>query len=56
MKTTKDMPEHSRPQRKLRGKGPSALTDEEPVTAIPGMGTAYCELGTGSYFVAIRCR
>ncbi len=38
MKTIKDMPEHSHPREKLREKGASALTDEELVTAILGMG------------------
>jgi DNA repair protein RadC len=40
MKTIKDLPEHSRPREKLREKGASALTDEELVAAIPGMGLA----------------
>jgi DNA repair protein RadC len=39
MKTIKDMPEHTRPREKLREKGPKALTDEELVAAILGMGT-----------------
>lgn len=39
MKTIKDMPAHNRPREKLREKGASALTDEELVTAILGMGT-----------------
>jgi DNA repair protein RadC len=40
MKTIKDMPAHSRPREKLQEKGPSALTDEELVAAILGMGIA----------------
>ncbi len=40
MKTIKDMPRHSRPREKLKEKGPAALTDEELVAAILGMGTA----------------
>src|SRR4030042_3017838 len=40
MKSIKDMPEHSRTREKLREKGVSALTDEELVAAILGMGTA----------------
>ena len=40
MKTIKDLPEHSRPRETLREKGASALTDEELVSAILGMGTA----------------
>jgi len=39
MKTIKDLPEHSRPREKLRERGTSALTDEEIVAAILGMGT-----------------
>jgi len=46
MKTIKDMPEHSRPREKLREKGASALTDEELVTAILGMGTAIVDVRT----------
>jgi DNA repair protein RadC len=40
MKTIKDMPTHSRPREKLQEKGATALTDEELVAAILGMGTA----------------
>jgi DNA repair protein RadC len=40
MKTIKDLPSHSRPREKLREKGAAALTDEELVAAILGMGTA----------------
>jgi DNA repair protein RadC len=40
MKTIKDMPEHSRPREKLRERSPQALTDEELVAAILGMGAA----------------
>ena len=46
MKTIKDMPEHSRPREKLREKGASALTDEELVAAILGMGTAGVDVRT----------
>ncbi|HHT9114719.1 MAG TPA: UPF0758 domain-containing protein [Candidatus Wunengus sp. YC65] len=46
MKTIKDLPEHSRPREKLRERGPSALTDEELVTAIFGMGTAGVDVRT----------
>lgn len=46
MKTIKDMPEHSRPREKLREKGASALTDEELVVAILGMGTAGVDVRT----------
>ncbi len=46
MKTIKDMPEHSRPREKLREKGASALTDQELVAAILGMGTAGVDVRT----------
>ena len=46
MKTIKEMPEHSRPREKLREKGASALTDEELVAAILGMGTAGVDVRT----------
>ncbi|PIU45872.1 MAG: hypothetical protein COS95_01510 [Ignavibacteriales bacterium CG07_land_8_20_14_0_80_59_12] len=46
MRTIKDMPEHSRPREKLREKGASALTDEELVAAILGMGTAGIDVRT----------
>ncbi len=46
MKTIKDMPEHSRPREKLREKGASALTDEELVAAILGMGTTGMDVRT----------
>ncbi len=56
MKTIKDMPEHSRPREKLREKGASALTDEELVTAILGMGTAGVDVRTISRHVASLIR
>lgn len=40
MKTIKDLPEHARPREKLRERSPKALTDEELVSAILGIGTA----------------
>ena len=46
MKTIKDMPKHSRPREKLRERGASALTDEELVAAILGMGTAGVDVRT----------
>lgn len=46
------MPEHSRPREKLREKGPGALTDEELVTAILGMGTAGIDVRTMAKAVA----
>ena len=52
MKTIKDMPEHSRPREKLRKNGAAALTDEELVAAILGMGTAGIDVRTISRQVA----
>lgn len=46
MKTIKDMPEHSRPREKLRERGACALTDEELVAAILGMGTVGVDVRT----------
>jgi DNA repair protein RadC len=46
MKTIKDLPEHARPREKLRERGPSALTDEELVTAILGTGTTGVDVRT----------
>lgn len=46
MQTIKDMPPHSRPREKLRERGPAALTDEELVAAILGMGTAGVDVRT----------
>ena len=56
MKTIKDLPEHSRPREKLRERGPSALTDEELVTAILGMGTAGVDVRTIARQVASLIR
>lgn len=56
MKTIKDLPEHSRPREKLREKGASALTDEELVTAILGMGTAGVDVRTIARQVAALIR
>jgi len=52
MKTIKDLPEHSRPREKLRERGASALTDEELVAAILGMGTAGIDVRTMARQVA----
>jgi DNA repair protein RadC len=52
VKTIKDMPEHSRPREKLRESGAAALTDEELVAAILGMGTAGIDVRTISRQVA----
>ena len=46
MKTIKDMPQYSRPREKLREKGATALSDEELVAAIIGMGTAGIDVRT----------
>jgi len=52
MKTIKDMPEYSRPREKLREKGAAALTDEELVAAILGMGTKEMDVRTIAKAVA----
>lgn len=52
MKTIKDLPEHSRPREKLREKGAAALSDEELVAAILGMGTAGVDVRTMARQVA----
>ncbi|HKV41364.1 MAG TPA: UPF0758 domain-containing protein [Blastocatellia bacterium] len=51
-KTIKDLPEDSRPREKLRERGAAALTDEELVSAILGMGTAGIDVRTMSRQVA----
>lgn len=56
MKTIKDMPEHARPREKLRERGPQALTDEELVTAILGMGTPGVDVRTIARQVASLIR
>jgi len=56
VKTIKDMPEHSRPREKLRENGVAALTDEELVAAILGMGTAGIDVRTISRQVASLIR
>lgn len=45
-KTIKELPEHSRPREKLRERGAKALTDEELIAAIIGMGTAKIDVRT----------
>jgi len=52
MNTIKDLPEHARPREKLRERGVSALTDEELVAAILGMGTAGIDVRTMAKQVA----
>ncbi|HEY6805385.1 MAG TPA: DNA repair protein RadC [Pyrinomonadaceae bacterium] len=39
-KKIKELPQHTRPREKLCEKGPAALTDEELITTIIGMGAA----------------
>lgn len=56
MKTIKDIPRHSRPREKLKEKGPAALTDEELVAAILGMGTAGIDVRTISRQVSALIR
>ena len=56
MKTIKEMPRHSRPREKLKEKGPAALTDEELVAAILGMGTAGVDVRTISRQVTALIR
>src|SRR6185369_4145011 len=52
IKSIRELPEHSRPREKMREKGPAALTDEELVAAILGMGTAGIDVRTISRQVA----
>lgn len=47
-KTIKELPEHSRPREKLRERGSAALTDEELVAAIIGMGNSRADVRTMS--------
>lgn len=51
-KSIKELPEHSRPREKLRERGAAALTDEELVATILGMGTAGIDVRTMSRQVA----
>jgi DNA repair protein RadC len=51
-KSIKELPEHSRPREKLREKGAAALTDEELVAAILGMGTVRVDVRTMARQVA----
>ena len=52
IKSIRELPEHSRPREKMREKGPAALTDEELVAAILGMGTSGIDVRTISRQVA----
>jgi DNA repair protein RadC len=51
-KTIKELPEHNRPREKLRERGAAALTDEELVAAILGMGIAGIDVRTMARQVA----
>ncbi|HUE81387.1 MAG TPA: DNA repair protein RadC [Pyrinomonadaceae bacterium] len=55
-KTIKELPEHSRPREKLRERGAAALTDEELVAAIIGIGTAGIDVRTMSRQIAALIR
>jgi len=55
-KTIKELPEHTRPREKLREKGPAALTDEELVAVILGMGTARIDVRTMARHVVVLLR
>jgi len=55
-KTIKELPEHGRPREKMRDRGPAALTDEELVCAIVGMGTAGVDVRTMSRKVVTLIR
>ena len=56
VKTIKDLPQHERPREKLKERGPSALTDDELVAAILGMGTARFDVRTIAKGVAEQIR
>ena len=56
MKRIKQLPKFSRPREKLKEKGPQALTDEELVAAILGMGTAGLDVRTIARQVASLIR
>jgi DNA repair protein RadC len=55
-KKIKELPEHGRPREKMRDRGPAALTDEELVSAIVGMGTAGVDVRTMSHEVVALIR
>jgi DNA repair protein RadC len=55
-KTIKELPEHIRPREKLRERGPAALTDEELVAVILGMGTAGVDVRTMARHVVALIR
>ena len=55
-KTIKELPQHTRPREKLRERGPAALTDEELVAAIIGMGTAGVDVRTMARHVVALIR
>ena len=55
-KKIKELPEHGRPREKMRDRGPAALTDEELVAAIVGMGSAGVDVRTMSRKVVALIR
>src|SRR6185369_8187279 len=55
-KTIKELPEHTRPREKLRERGAAALTDEELVAVILGMGTAVVDVRTMARHVVALMR
>ena len=55
-RTIKELPEHNRPREKLLERGVAALTDEELVAAILGMGTAGIDVRTIARNVAALVR
>lgn len=55
-KTIKELPQHTRPREKLRERGAAALTDEELVAVILGMGTAGVDVRTMARHVVVLIR
>jgi len=55
-KTIKELPQHTRPREKLREGGPAALTDEELVAVILGMGAASVDVRTMARHVVALIR
>lgn len=55
-KTIKELPEHGRPREKMRDRSAAALTDEELVSAIIGVGTAGVDVRTMSRKVVALIR
>ncbi len=55
-KTIKELPQHTRPREKLRERGAAALTDEELVAVILGMGTTGIDVRTMAHNVVALMR